>query len=349
MLFNLEQDGGDKIVGYCVPDGFSARPRLRVCVGGTAVARFEANEERSALVAAGRHETGLCGFTIDESKVPGLRQIADLAIYDDETELLIYRRPRAEFLRRKIVRLETHLFPLWRLDDALKGRFQHHVRGAEALGRETVTQLFLLNQVESSYASGRILYRNYAIYLDAGFEVFAILQEPFAELAERLLVLAKVKRAELAILGQRDATFFEPAIEYAAALPFDDEKSLKRELRAMPREIAALLANPFTRQLTTATPDEMPSGGAVAMVLDTLSTFQLVGLRHEPEIAAAALAELLKIDGAVALPIPGVFSTVPPLARTLRECGVIEALLEKDLEVYHHLSEASRKAAESAA
>jgi hypothetical protein len=351
MLFSLEHDDGDRVVGYCVPDGFSATTQIRVCGRGRTLARLAADEPRPALVAAGRHETGLCGFTVDEAKTPGLSKIADLALYDDETGVLVYRRPRPEHIRRKLVRLETHLVPLWRLDDALKDRFQHHLRGAETFGRETVTQLFLLNQVESSYLAGRFLYRNYAIYIEAGFEVYAIVQEPFAEFAERLLALGKIKQtgsAGRAILGPRDVTIYEPAIAFASQLPFDDPKALKRALRAMPGEVAQRLANPLVRQFTATTPDEMPSGGAVAATLDALSSFTLVGLRHEPARAAAALAELLGLE-ARALPIPGAFGRAARLARELREIGAIEALLEKDLEVYHHLAEASLKAAETAA
>ena len=128
-----------RVVGYCVPDGFSATPRLRICASGRVLLCMEANESRLALVTAGRHETGLWRFTIDESKVPGLAALPDLEVYDDETDILIYRRAHEGFIRRKVVRVETQLFPLWRLDDAIRGRFRRSVRGVEMLGRETVT------------------------------------------------------------------------------------------------------------------------------------------------------------------------------------------------------------------
>jgi hypothetical protein len=119
MLFNIERDSGDRIVGYCVPDGFEATPRLRVISGGAEIVRVEARELRQALVDAGRHQTGLCGFSISEAEAPGLPGLENLAIVDEDTGLLIYCRPRSDFLQRKVVRIETHLFPLWRLDDAI--------------------------------------------------------------------------------------------------------------------------------------------------------------------------------------------------------------------------------------
>jgi hypothetical protein len=350
VLFNIEHDAGDRVVGYCVPDGFSAIPRLRVCASGRVLLCMEANEPRLALVTAGRHETGLCGFTIDESKVPRLAALPDLEVYDDETDILIYRRAHEGFIRRKVVRVETQLFPLWRLDDAIRGRFQHSVRGVEMLGRETVTQLLLLNQIESSYLAGRFLYRNYEMYLASGFDVVSLIQNPYDELAERLLVLREIGRSEVAsgILGPRDAMVYAPVIAFARNLPLDNPRDLKRALRSMPGEVAARLANPLVRQLSASTPDEMPNGAAVAVSLLALSSFKLVGLRHAPDQAVACLAEMLALDDR-RLPIPAPFGTVSPLAALMREIGSLEVLLENDLEVYHHVAEASQKAAEAAA
>src|SRR3974390_2682231 len=98
MLFNIERDSGDCVVGYFVPDGFETTPHLRVRSGGVEVAQVEANELRQSLVDAGRHQTGLCGFTIADPQVPGLSGLDDLEIFDEESGLLVYRRPRGEFL-----------------------------------------------------------------------------------------------------------------------------------------------------------------------------------------------------------------------------------------------------------
>ena len=347
MLFNIEHDAGDRIVGYCVPDGFSMIPKLRVCSGGSVLLCMEANESRPALVTAGRHETGLCGFTIDEPKVPGLAQLPDLEVYDDETDILIYRRAHERFIRRKVVRVETQLFPLWGLDDAIRGRFQHNIRGVEKLGRETVTQLLLLNQIKSSYLAGRFLYRNYQIYLDPEFDVIALIQSPYDELAERLLVLREIGRSGAAsgILGPRDAMVYAPVIEFAANLPLNHPKDLKRALRTMPVDVAARLANPLVRQLSASTPDEMPGGAAVAMSLLALSSFKLVGFRDKPDQVAACLAEMFALDER-RLPIPAPFGAAARLAALMREIRSLEVLLEKDLEVYHHVANASQKAAE---
>jgi hypothetical protein len=346
MLFNIERDSGDSVVGYCVPDGFETTPRLRVFARGNEVAQLEANDLRQSLVDAGRHQTGLCGFAISEAEVPGLGGMDDLEIFDEDSGLLIYRRQRNEHLQRKVVRLETHLYPLWRLDDAIKPRFQHFIRGVETLGRETVTQLLLLNDIGSSYLSGRILYKNYAYFIDNGFDVCMFIQDPHTEFAERLLILSKIRKAGLSLLGPRDAIVYEPAIEFAESLPFDGERAMKRALRSIPPEAAARLANPLTRQMTATTPDEMPTGGAIAWALDAFASFASIGLRDQPEAALEEFSALTNVERQ-ALPRLNRSKAVEGLGRFLADSRVVDSLLETDRELYHYVTEAADKAAKS--
>ena len=340
MLFNVERDVGDHIVGYLVPDGFSDVPTVRVSSGGEVVARFAAQEDRPSLVVAGRHQSGRCGFRIDESTVPGLASVSDLEIHDDATGLLVYRRPLPQYVHRKVVRFETHLYPLWRIDEALRPSFQHYIRGAEFHGLETVTQHFLLNAVPSFYLSGRIGHRPFSFLFDGSFDLWCMVNEPFAELAERLLVLRKAKAGGVDLLGPRDGPRFAAAAEFAAALPAGDAKALKKALRAIPPEVAIALSNPLTRQLTASTPDDMPGGAAVAGALDAMSGFKAVGLRDAPNPCLEAIAELVGRPAAQ-LPVPSPVKGGRALAEALREAGIFEVVLEKDLEVYHALAAAT--------
>jgi hypothetical protein len=342
MLFNFEEDSGERVTGYIVPDGYSDVPTIRVCNKGKELYKFPANEKREALVHAGRHETGQCGFSIDTSVLPNIRDLVDLELFEAESDILVYRRPQPHNIKKKLLRLETHLFPLWTLDDAIAPQFQYFARGIENLGRETVTQLFLLNRVESVYLSGKILYKNYGYYIESGFQTLVILQDPYAELAERLLVLSKIRQIGTAHLGMRESVALEPAMDFAETLPTQDEKALRRALRQMPENVTALLANPLVRQLAAASPDEMPSGAAVAAGLDILANSALVGLRHEPGKFLQGFAELLEID-ADSLPRLPQFATVAPLAQFLRNSGEVDRILEKDVELYHYVEAAFNK------
>jgi hypothetical protein len=343
MLFNIEVDSGEQVTGYIVPDGYSGVPVVRVCCLGQELHRFPANEIREALVHAGRHETGQCGFRIDSNLLPGLADLAGLEIYDGETDLLVYRRPKPDRILKKILRIETHLFPLWGLDHSIASKFQYFAKGIENLGRESVTQLFLLNQADSVYLSGRLLYKNYAYFIEAAFQTLIVLQDPYEELAERLLVLSKIRKVGTSCLGLREAVAFEPAIAFAEALPMQDEKALRRALRQMTKEVASLLSNPLVRQLTAATPDEMPSGAAVAAALDILANSALVGVRHAPAKFLQGFAEFLQIDPATCPQLPR-FAPVTPLAQLLKSSGEMDAILEKDCELYHYVETAFNKA-----
>jgi hypothetical protein len=346
MLFNMETDSGDRVTGYLVPDGYSEVPVIRLRSGGRDVLSLAANEIREALVVAGRHETGRCGFSIGTELVPNLRDMTDLEVCDADTGLLVYRRPSAVSIQKKILRLESHLFPLWRLDDTIGPGFQYYSKGIESFGRETVTQLFLLNQVGSVYLSGRVLFKNYAYYAEAGFETIYLIQDPYQEMAERLLVLSKLNQHGTGHLGLRDNLGMRAAIEFAEYLLADEDcfrdvKILRRRLREMPDDAAMTLANPLARQLTSATPDEMPGGGAVASALDLLASFAVVGLRSESDRFLRAIAELIGVEFRLLPPVPH-FSRVAPLAELIKESKEVEGLLETDLELYHHVNAASQ-------
>ena len=339
MLFNIEYDEGHSLAAYVVPDGYSGVPAIRLMSGGMEIYSCSANSDQPALVDAGRHETGRCGFNINTDLVPDLGELDDLSILDKDTGLLIYQRPRPNQIKKKILRLETHLFPLWRFDENFRARTQYFQKGLEHFGRETVTQMFLLNKTESVYLSGRISYRNYAFWIEDGFETTIMLQDPYEELAERMIVLSLVGEAAPKYLGPRDAARFAPAIAYAAATPMHDERQLRRHLMDMPAEVAGLFTDPLVRQLTTANPEDMAAGGAIGAALDVLSSCSVVGMRQDPVYFTEAIAGWLGINQQD-LSLPPDFPRVPPLAAMLRESKMVDDLLERDLEVFYAVKNA---------
>ncbi len=343
MLFNVDFDTGDRIVGYVVPDGYSKVPSIRVRAEGRELSTISANETREALVHAGRHETGLCGFAIDAAMVPNLERLSDLELLDEETGTLIYRRPVAQVVKRKVLRIETHLYPLYKLDQAVGARFHYFSKGIEKLGRETIVQMLLLNKIESVYLSGKILYRSYAYFIESGFDTIAVVHDPYEELAERLLVLSKVRTMKTPLLDMRENAMLDRAVAYAEQLPFRDAKALSKAVRQMPDDVVAQLANPLVRQLTTNTPDEMPGGGAVASALDVLATCRVVGCRRQSSSFVDTFAEFLGLEPHVLPQMPNL-KAVTEVARILRETGDAEAFLEKDLEVYHVVEGATKNA-----
>jgi len=342
MLFNIEVDEGKRIVGYLVPDAFTGSPSLRIGDGQRDLLVLPCSEERAALVAAGRHETGRCGFSIDETIIPDLARQEALEIYDQETNILIYRRrPPAQVTQKKVFRLETHLFPLWRLDDGVEQHFQYFYKGIERPGRETATQIFLLNNSSSLYASGRLVFKTYENYINETFNCVALLRDPYTELAERLLTLKHISGVGREILGERDSMAFAPAIAFAETLE-NDEKVLHRAFTAMPRAAIVNLSNPLTRLLAARTADEVPTKGAIATALATLSTFTILGLRERQDIFLAQLADLVGTPEALP-PIPDFVKTAE-LSEMLKEVPEAGMLIEQDLEVYRQVEAAFARA-----
>ncbi|MDT2019463.1 hypothetical protein [Methylocella sp. CPCC 101449] len=341
MLFNIEHDGGTHIIGYVVPDGYSGEAKLRIRANGRVLLEISTVDFRPALVTAGRHETGRCGFLLDNNLLPGLETIPDLEIVDVANNVLVYRRPQPTRLRKKILRLETHLFPLRKLDLSVAPFFQYSACRVEQYGKETVDQMFLLNGVDSVFLSGRIMYRGYQHYIDGQFSVFLVMQDPYEELAERILVLKALSQNEKKLLNERERMLFNPVIAYLANLSLADTAALKRCIINMPKEVIATLSNPIVRQLTVSTPDEMPQRFSVASALDMLSSCQLVGFRHEPNRLSEAIAETWNIDAAE-ISIPEQIPSIRKLGAMLKDMAAVRAFLEKDIELYQNASEAAK-------
>ncbi len=344
MLFDLEQDLGSTVLAYLVPDSPAIPAVLRVRGEGRELGTVEANETREALVAAGRHPTGRCGFRIDEAMIPGLSRFCDLELRDAETDVLVYRRsPTRAPIGQRLFRLETHLLPLWRLDDVLAAEFHMWYKGIDRYGRETSTQVFCLGRYSSLYASGRLLYKPYEGYLAKGFATIAMLRDPYDELAERLLILKHVGPHAEKLLGLRDALAFEPVIACLEELETFTEPDLKRFFRHLPGGAISALANPLVRQLTAGAPDEMPSHASLAAALDALASFEIVGLRTDAGTFLQALSDLCDLDAAT---LPGIdeFPLVRALGLRLRSISSIESLLEKDLELFHQTTAAFERA-----
>ncbi len=343
MLFNVEIDIGEKIIGYLVPDSFSGRAEIVVTRGEEELLRKPTSDPRGALVTAGRHESGLCGFEIDETMIPGLNGIEELEIRDAESGIIIFRRRRPERLvHQKMFRLETQLLPLLRLDQAMQGHFQFYFPSIERYGLETTHQMFLMNGTESVFASGRMSHKSIEYYLGQGYKTIALIRDPFEELAERVLVLRQIAETDRNFLGMRDAVLFEAATLFSCELQLEQDKNLKRAFKHITPEVAAVLGDPLVRQLTTRLPDEPVTVSSVSAALDVLASFETVGLRSQPNTFLEAVAEglLISLEEFPSIdPIP----VTRELALRLKACPPVEALLEHDLLLYDQIRTAFEK------
>ncbi|MCY1740357.1 hypothetical protein [Ensifer sp. SL37] len=342
MLFNIEFDAGDSIEGYVIPDGFSEQPSILVSDHGGPVARVACDQLREAVIGSGRHGSGMVGFRLDATVIPGLAEMETLAIHDAKTGLLIYRRVAIHNRKNlKIVRLETHMIPSLRLDRYCSEGFQFELFSAERFGHETTLQAFHLQALESVFISGRLLMKNYEVFLDRGFRAVALLTDPFYEMAGRLFLLKKMSTSPVPFLGDRDRLILAPAVEHFAEVALTSTSSLKTALKKAPTKVRDVLSSPLTRQLVCTSPEQSTARADIAAAVDLLSRFTVVG--HDNDLAhyQHALAELFErpVDQ---LPLPPRHMALQELANKLRELPVAEGLIEHDLILDHYVRQALR-------
>lgn len=339
MLFNVEFDRGNVIEGYLVPDGFAEQPRIAVFDGTQALAELDCAELRDAVRTSGRHASGMVGFRLDDTVIPGLADRKHLTIRDARSGLLVYRRGDQGWKPRRIVRLEMQMVPSVALDKALEPHFQYAVTRVERYGLETALQVFHLDSVKSIYLSGKLQIRSFEHFLERGFEVVALLPEPYYQMAESILFLKRFPTFPKSLFGPRDALVLGPAAEHFAEVDLNSAKSLRAALKSLDPATARLMKAPLTRQLTTTLSDEEPDRNSVAAALDIMSRFAVTGLRMHPETFVLPVAELLAIEPH-SLPVADPHSAISAVADLLRDIPQAELLLELDLVIYHFASQA---------
>jgi hypothetical protein len=342
MLFMAWSDTGSVINAYCVPDSFSGYSQLDILVDGTLYTTMQPNAFNEYM--EGRHETGNVGFVIDQAVVSNLETITDLEIRDHDTGILVYRRqPERAVINESVFRLETHLFPISHLDNALRDKFRFWYKAIDQFSAETARQILSFHCFGSLYSSGRLLFSNFEHYIRDHQKSVALLHEPYEELAERLFTFNRLGGDSNKLLGDRDAMIFAPILELSSQLLAFDEKELRRVLGKADPRVLHILSNPLTRQLTVATPDAFPDRNGVARALSGLSEFAIVCTRRKSDYFREALAELLSL-ASTTIPKISENPRVAGIAEVLRSIRWIEPLIESDLEVHHHVNAAINSA-----
>lgn len=333
VLFNLEVDTNDKIIAYVVPDAFSAPGEIDVLVPGREPQRVRANDMRPSVVAAGRHETGQCGFVLTADIVRDLPDLPQLELRETVCGLPVYRRaPPAPCPDLRLFRLETQSVRLHELDGLLAGLFTLAYPAIDRHGAETTNQTILLTGSQSLYISARLVYRLHEYSFDSGFRRLCLVQDPFVELAETLMCLSQEpgQSSEFGLREELGLTEIRPYF-YRAAL--HDDAAVRGLLANLPNTAQAILSNPLCRLLGARNSEELPNLSQIASALEALSGFDIVGLRERPDTYAAALGELVGRPAAT-LAVSPPDAAVVQLADRLRTLPDAAALVDMDIDIY---------------
>jgi hypothetical protein len=336
MLFSIDEDVGGRVEGWVMPDNPAVTPRVIAHLDAEHHVVIEAFVYRPLLKQNGLHNTGVCGFALDDNNCPGLAAANQLQIFDADTNLLLYRRrPGTGITDKKLFRLESQLFRSAAVDDMVLPRFHMGYPGLDLFAEETIRSILALPYTQSIYASGRVFWRVWEPLLrDRGYMVGMLLRDPFHEMAERLLILKLASSPQGGSIIDAVGPVVEAAAGHLRSIDLKNFGELEALLAAAPIELKAILYNPLTYQLTAQNAFDPPPMPAAAVALESLADMDAVGLREDSVSFLELVSAMLDLpEGLPAVSLP-TSNTVVQWADFLRERPAVRKLIEMDIEVY---------------
>ena len=344
MQFHIDTDQGTSVSGWVVLENPATIPKISVSSPNhRCEVEIEANVLREDLKDLGLHSTGMAGFVLDETSLPGIDELEDLELRDAESRLLIYRRFRANaHVGKKVFLYSLSAMPQTHVDENLSQHFAQSYFAVERHSFDTLFSIFNNHFAKSIFVSGRPRYFRYEqLMRDKEYAVVALLRDPYEELAERLLFVRFASSGESPAFTAHYLTGIEPLGDLVRGLDFEDKNSLKTAFNALTDLQRDALANPFVRALAC-TLDEVPDRKHVAIALEKLSAMNLVGLMSHFEEFRSMLSELVGVEISTQCHLRRV-SWVPKVAALLRQIEAVRYLLALDSDLYRHAQAAIRK------
>lgn len=336
MQFHIDQDSGAIISGWIAPDNPSTTPRVRVSVPGRPDFELNADLPRPDIQALGLHSTGNTGFGIDEANTPGLASFSEVSVREADSGVLIYRRcsnskPLKLFVFDTTVNTENSCS----LYGCLAPHFALTYVTDEHYAFDTLFSILNNRFSRSILASGQLPIARYENVFQANdFVRAAIIRHPFETLAFKLCSLRELN-------ARRTSNFALDLLEFAdsvASVPAVDPAEVQARLRRLSPASIAQIANPLIKAFACPV-DEVPNRAHIAVALDRLASFDLVGthsdhgafLRHLTERAEVSL------DGALDL---GLSATTSNVASAIARIESVRKLLALDLSLYAYVEDA---------
>lgn len=343
MYFNVYSDTGTDILGYLIPDGFSAKPQILVACDGEVIGTFDCDIFLEGPYTHKHHATGVVGFHLHEGNLPGVTSTPDIEISDAASGLVFYRRLRRDLhIKKRLFRLETQFIPHRELDRSMQRHFQFYAESVEQYGSETVRQMLEIVNQPSTYISGRVLLKSVQQYFTQDSIRITSMRDPFYELAVRLWSVASFKRRRFSFIAERDVILLEPAMSYFADTNFSDPAAIERKIRNAPKEVLALFESPFTHQLAASSPSDRVSRDALSHALDALSQFTLFDPEERDGTLARDISGLLGIDEHT-ISFSPMRHPFLELSDVLRNLPSLQHVLENDLILFYFIKKARQR------
>ncbi len=340
MRFFINGDTGDQIHGWVVPDNPNEASRVLVLAPDRPSVEVVATVYNLGMIDIAVHNTGLVAFIIDDAVFPGLASEARLEIRDATTNIVIYRRhDGARHYTGRVALLDLSVLPQRRWLNGVTGGFTNVYRGVEGMTYETLDSLVHIHHSPSLLLVGRpYLKRHFANLKQRDFLVLALLRDPFEDMAERLLFMSMLARAQDPAALLQFATGLHALVDFSRNLDLTNDRQLLEGFRRPTNEAKAALRDPLTRMLACE-PDEAAKRIHVTQALDMLSSIDVVGARDrfgEFRTICAGVVGMDMFDGFN----PNASPAVRALADRLSRISVVQNLLEHDLALYSYATEA---------
>lgn len=340
MHFFIDQDSGSSISGWVVPDNPSDVPEFIVRVPGRADISVTANVLRTDLRDLGLHSTGLAGFHIDQQHVGDISEIGDITILDASASIPIYRRPDPNHhLEKKLILIDVSIFPQIRIIRRLMSFFALSYPAIDRLPIETIMSLIANKAASSIFIMGHPNWmRHGSLAREKEYVTAALLQDPFEDLAERLLFIAHLAKQPAGKALNYSFEKYKDAIELIAEMDFSERKSVLTGFRKMSPEQRRLFRSPMT-SIFGGAPESDLQRRNVSVALDNLAQFDVVGVRPLFGDFSSMLDESLEstiMQGSQLEAVPG----TSELAAILAELGLVADLLDEDIALYSFACEA---------
>jgi hypothetical protein len=136
----------------------------------------------------------------------------------------------------------------------------------------------------------------------------------------------------------RNSFQIQPVVDFARELPVDDHKAMVTKFRTITRAQGESISNPMTRVFACGL-DEHPEHRHICTALDNLAGMDVVGVRSRFPEFRSVLADVLGAD-VIGQDEPEIFERVQEVRELLAGIGIVSDLLEHDLNLYAHASQA---------
>jgi hypothetical protein len=282
----------------------------------------------------------MAGFQFDEQLVPGLANIDDFLLAESSTGLPIYRRFNpSRHLEKRFLFIDSGTLPqLAILKDIMK-QFALRYAMLERFSLETMNAAIANQYSNSVFVAGRINWPRFSnTIVTSGFTSTALLNDPYDEMAEKLIFIRLLAAKDNANAHPFTASKYESLLPKILEVDTSDERSMLRFLRGLSREERRVFRSPMTACFG-ALPDEDVQRRNVSIALDNLAQIDVVGVRarsHEflqmiENKLGLAIFETVQFDS---------FSDAATVSSMLKNIGLVEDLLDEDIALYSYACEA---------